>query len=61
MRCRHTNNITVYSGKDRKHVTPSMTNTNAHITTFTARPKNVGTNYTWTTHFQIYLMIFILK
>ena len=34
--------MTVYSGKDRKFVTPLMTATNATVTGLTARTENVG-------------------
>jgi hypothetical protein len=34
--------MTVYLGKDKKHVTPSMTATHATVTGLTARTKHVG-------------------
>ena len=38
----HIYNMTVYAGKDRKHVTPSMTATHATVTGLAARSERVG-------------------
>ena len=38
----YTYNMTVYAGKDRKHVTPSMTSTHVNVTERTVRTENVG-------------------
>ena len=38
----HIYNMTVYAGKDRKHVTPSMTATHVTVTELTVRIENVG-------------------
>ena len=38
----YTYNMTVYLGKDRKHVTPSMTATRANVSGLAARIEHVG-------------------